>query len=161
MPDQLEPAPQLRSWTRQGIDVSELLAASINAIAAADRARIAAVAAQAAADQAIAALNSVSSSGAGTGGGLITPGSISGATQIGKDIMVAPGATYQQQQQAVRDIIGAPKVGTAAADAAPGTLAAAVTQLANRVTSLENAGVGGVVKDNIDIDTDGVPIWND
>lgn len=162
MPDQLEAAPQLRSWTRQGIDVSQLLAAAINAVASADIARQAAITAQAAADAAVAALNLIGDGGSGgTGNGLITPTSIQGSTQVGRDLLVAPGNTYTLQQASARSIIGAPAIGTGANDAAPGTLTASVASLANRVTALENSGVGGVAKDNIDIDTDGVPIWND
>lgn len=159
MPDQLAPAPQLRSWTRQGVDVSLLMQAAEDAVAAAEAARLSATRAEAAAAAAVAAL-AAGSPGSG-GSSLITPSSIQGITQVGADLLVAPGANYAAQQQSARTIIGAPKVGTAATDAARGTLVADVTALAARVTSLENSGVGGTIKDNIDVDTDGVPIWID
>jgi NAD(P)H-hydrate repair Nnr-like enzyme with NAD(P)H-hydrate epimerase domain len=158
MPDQDYPAPQLRSWTRQGIDVSQLMAAALAAVAAAAEAQASAVAAKTAADQAIALLGG----GGGSGGtSLIYPDSIIGITQVGKNLLVAPGSTYAAQQDAARGILGAVKVGTASTDAAPGTLSATVTALANRVTLLESGTVSGTTKDNINIDTDGRPYWID
>lgn len=149
--------PQLRSWTRQGVDVSQLLGAALDAVAAATAAQTAAAAARTAADQAIALVGGISEGGTS----LVYPDSIIGITQVGKNLLVAPGITYADQQKSARDLIAAVSVGTAATDAAPGTLSAAVTALASRVTALENGSTGGVGKDNINVDTDGIPYYID
>lgn len=150
-------APNLRSWVRQGIDVTKVMEAAADAEAAAATAAAAAVAARTAADQAIAAANS----GGGTGTGLVYPETIIGSSLLGQNLMKSPGIDYVTQQQAARTIINAPKLGTAATDAAPGTLAATVASLATRVTALEAGSTGVAGKDNIDVDTDGVPYWRD
>lgn len=158
-------APQLRSWVRQGIDVTKVMQAALDAEAAAAAAKTAATAARAAADQALAALNEGGGGGGGSSG-LVYPENIQGSTIIGRNLLTAAGANYIIQQQAARDIIGSPKLGTASTDAAPGTLTAAVAALTTRVATLEQGGTGGGTggtggKDNINVDTDGRPYWID
>lgn len=157
MPDQEEPAPQLRSWTRQGIDASAVIAAANAAVEAAVRAEAAAAAARVAADEALAA-----AAGGGGGGGVgnIYPTTIIGTTQVGRDLMVAPGLNYAAQQASARNIIaalGADYQPTRTQITGFSTFMQQFLAAQSQGDALSLLNISNNNLDEIDVDTDGVP----